>query len=126
MISARAMIREMRLSGITRGAYGNVGCVTVGIGLRHRLGADACAGTFLVLDNYRLSPRGTEPLSHCACDGVGRSAGWVRNTLAAAGRPMVTRPQIEKLSARIEALADAIFTINDDPDDVVEGIRRNR
>jgi len=126
MISARAMIREMRLSGITRGAYGNVGCVTVGIGLRHRLGADACAGTFLVLDNYRLSPRGTEPLGHCACDGVGRSAGWVRNTLAAAGRPMVTRPQIEKLSARIEALADAIFTINDDPDDVVEGIRRNR
>ena len=126
MISARAMIREMRLSGITRGAYGNVGCVTVGIGLRHRLGADACAGTFLVLDNYRLSPRGTEPLGHCACDGVGRSAGWVRNTLAAAGRPMITRPQIEKLSARIEALADAIFTINDDPDDVVEGIRRNR
>jgi len=39
---------------------------------------------------------------------------------------VVTRPQIEKLSARIEALADAIFTINDDPDDVVEGIRRNR
>jgi hypothetical protein len=29
---------------------------------------------------------------------------------------MVTRPQIEKLSARIEALADAIASPNDGPD----------
>jgi len=29
---------------------------------------------------------------------------------------MVTRPQIEKLSARIEALADAISATNDGPD----------
>src|SRR5262245_56592292 len=67
--------------------------VAVGIGLRHRLGADACAGTTcLVLDNYRLRPRGAEPLSHCACDGVGRSAGWVRNDYAHCLRREGLRP----------------------------------
>src|SRR5262245_39161885 len=66
--------------------------VAVGIGLRHRLGANACAGTCLVLDNYRLRPRGAEPLSHCACDGVGRAAGWVRNDYAHCLRREGLRP----------------------------------